>query len=187
MLSDFDFKQSQFDNSVSTSERLTRDLSQRKLELEKIETLDEKIASELTDLQAKLQSMDAELATFGDIPKLKADAERQKAEAHRRKEEALGKIESLKAREVTCKKTYDDLKKQLASDKVAGELEELENKMKYQEQTVFVLMEYIEARGAESNFEQLADTCLGMVGDINTETITALKERPLWNANAMPY
>ena len=43
MRSDLDFKTSQMDHSISTSERLQRELSQRRVELEKIETLDEKI------------------------------------------------------------------------------------------------------------------------------------------------
>merc|ERR1719231_2027109 len=62
MKSDLDFKQSQMDHSVSTSEKLQRELSQRKVELEKIETLDEKIATELTQLTEKIETLDEKIA-----------------------------------------------------------------------------------------------------------------------------
>merc|ERR550514_610555 len=80
MHEDLDFKQAQMDHSVSTSERLQRELGQRKLELEKIESLDEKISVELTQLGDKLTSMESELEVFEDIPKMREDCERQKQE-----------------------------------------------------------------------------------------------------------
>ena len=52
MRDDLDFKQAQMDHSVTTSERLQRELTQRKLELEKIESLDEKISVELNQVHA---------------------------------------------------------------------------------------------------------------------------------------
>merc|ERR1719482_619032 len=83
MQDDLEFKQSQMDHSVSTSERLTRELQQRKLELEKIESLDEKISVELTQRSEQLETMEKELSTYEDLPKLRDDAEQQKREAER--------------------------------------------------------------------------------------------------------
>jgi len=70
MQSDLDFKQAQMDQSISTSERLQRELTQRKLEFEKIESLDEKISVELAQLEEKKATMEKELAVYEDIPKL---------------------------------------------------------------------------------------------------------------------
>ena len=50
MKSDLDFKQMQMGNSASTSERLGQELERRKQELQKIDTLDEKISVELRQL-----------------------------------------------------------------------------------------------------------------------------------------
>merc|ERR1711871_1461254 len=88
MNDDLEFKQSQMDHSVSTSERLTRELQQRKLELEKIESLDEKIGVELAQLEEKKETMEKELEIYEDIPKLRADAERQREEAQLKKKNA---------------------------------------------------------------------------------------------------
>ena len=51
--------------------------------------------------------------------------------------------------------------------------------MRHHEQTVYVLTEYIETKGAESHFEGVAEQCLGILGEINGECIQALKERPI--------
>ena len=54
MKSDLDFKQMQMGNSASTSERLGQELERRKQELQKIDTLDEKISVELRQLAERM-------------------------------------------------------------------------------------------------------------------------------------
>ena len=44
---------------------------------------------------------------------------------------------------------------------------------------MWVLTEYIETKGAESHFEGVAEECLGMLNNINNESIQALKDRPI--------
>jgi len=51
--------------------------------------------------------------------------------------------------------------------------------MRHHEQTVYLATEYIETKGVESNFEAIAEQCLGMLQNINNETITAIKQRPV--------
>jgi len=181
MASDLRFKQSQMDHSVSTSDRLQHELQQRKVELDKIETLDEKISVELTQLETKLETMASELEVFDDLPRLRAEAERQRAEAAQKKEQALSSIEALKEEAKKAKKAHDDLKRQLAKDEVAVAIDELEQKMRHHEQTVYLLTEYIEIKGAESHFEGLAEECHHMVAQVNNESIRALKEAPVFN------
>jgi len=123
--------------------------------------------------------MEKELVVFEDIPKLKADLERAKEEAQLKKQHAKRGIGELKSRAAESKKKYDDLKQQLSKDDVATQLDDLEMKMRHHEQTVYVLTEYIETKGQESNFEGVAEECLRMLQSINNETITAIKERPV--------
>ena len=63
--------------------------------------------------------------------------------------------------------------------RLTRQIDELEQKMRHHEQTVYVLTEYIETKGAESHFEGIAEECLGMLQNVNTESITQLKERPV--------
>jgi len=186
MNEDLEFKQSQMDHSVSTSERLQRELQQRKLELEKIESLDEKISSELSQRSEQLATMESELVVFEDVQKLREDADNAKREAEMKKADALGRIGSLKERTVATKKKFDALKRELQANDVATALDDLEGKMRHHEQTVYVLTEYIETKGAESHFEGLAEECLTMVSNINDESIRAIKERPVFST-AMAY
>merc|ERR1740138_1897412 len=99
--------------------------------------------------------MEKDLVVFEDIPKLKSDAEKAKRDAHRKKEDANARIGELKQRAAQKKKQHEQLKAQLQGDDVAVALEELEQKMRHHEQTVYVLTEYIETKGAESHFEGL--------------------------------
>jgi intraflagellar transport protein 74 len=179
MNDDLEFKQSQMDHSISTSERLQRELQQRKLELEKIESLDEKISVEITQLEEKKDTMDKELETYEDIGKLRSDADTAKDEAREKKARAESQIGELKKRAAQKKKQWEGLKQQLSSDDVAVSLDEYEQKMRHHEQTVWVLTEYIETKGAESHFEGVAEECLGMLNNINNESIQALKDRPI--------
>lgn len=179
MNSEFEFKQSQMDHSVSTSERLQRELQTRKVEYEKIETLDVKISGEVAQLEEKKAMMEKELIVYEDIEKLKSDSETAKQKAIDTKEQASARIGELKKRAAQKKKDYDQIKQQLSSDDVAVQIDELEAKMRHHEQTVYVLTEYIETKGAESHFEGIAEECLGMLQNINNETITAIKERPI--------
>ena len=55
--------------------------------------------------------------------------------------------------------------------------------MRHHEQTVYLLSEYIETTGAESLFEPIAEDCLGIIGNVNNETIKVLQERPIFNPN----
>jgi len=185
MNSDLEFKQSQMDHSVSTSEKLSRELQQRKLEYEKIESLDEKIAVELGQLEEKKVTMEKELVVYDDLAKLRSDSERAKEAAMLKKQHAQNTIGELKAGAAQKKKEFDKVKQQLSNDDVAVAIEELEAKMKHHEQTVYVLMEYIETKGSESNFEGIAEECLIMMQKVNAETITAIKERPVFSQASM--
>ena len=112
---------------------------------------------------------------------MREDAERQKEELLAKKADAEARMGELKQKAADAKKRYDVLKKQNANDPVAVALEELEQKMRHHEQTVYVLTEYIETKGAESHFEGLAEDCLKMIHGINAETIQAIKDRPVFN------
>ena len=121
---------------------------------------------------------------FGEARPFQSVAERSRADAVRRKAEAEGKMDELKAAAAAKKREYEKLKHQLERDSVAAEIDELETKMRHFEQTIYVLTEHIETKGAESNFEVIAEECLQMIGNINNESIQALKERPIFSQAA---
>ena len=80
---------------------------------------------------------------FEDLPALKQAAAEQKQEALDAKVEASKSIAGLRARAKEMKDKHDELSKKLKGDSLHQELEELEAKMKHQEQTVWVLSECV--------------------------------------------
>jgi hypothetical protein len=82
----------------------------------------------------------------------------------------------------------EDVAEEVAEDDVATALDELEAKIRHQEQTIWVLTEYIETKGSEAFFEPVAEECLNIIQGINAETISVLQQRPAYNPALMnPY
>jgi intraflagellar transport protein 74 len=180
MRSDLDFKQHQMDNSVSTSSRLQDELARRKLELEKIETLDEKISTELKQLNEKMATMATELDTYKDLGALKAQSEQKEKDLKKNKAAAIKRGDSKKGEHAELKTKHEELKRQLATDELATSLHELEEKMRHHEQTVFMLTEYIDTKGAETMFQPIAEECHHSTSAINAETIRVLADQPVF-------
>ena len=208
------------DNSASTSERLQVDLDRRKLELQKINMLDQKIELELKvsphhhlllvlpphparsapphvhptcrgpthshrllasqEKREKMVSMEREVEEFKDLKKLKADAQRQSEELRMKKEAAQGRKQGLKEEAKKHRAKYEEIKASLASDELAKKIDELEQRVKHQESTVYALSDYIETKGAESHFEPIAEDCALKCKALNTETIRVLAEAPVF-------
>jgi len=181
MKSDLDFKQMQMDNSASTSSRLALELDRRKLELQKINMLDQKIELELQEKREKMATMERELEGFKDLQKLKSDAARRSDELSAQKDAATARASSVKEQAKKLKAKYEETKAQLAADPLAVQIEELEGRVKHQESTVYALSDYIETKGAESHFEPIAEDCSRLIKVLNTETIRVLAEAPVFS------
>jgi len=184
MRSDLDFKMMQMDNSVSTSGKLEGELQRRKVELEKINTLDEKITLELSQLNEKMETMTTELVTYKDLPMLRDSSAQREKDLVQAKKTSDQRSLTFKDQHVALKKRYEEVKASLSSDEVAVSLDELEQKMRHHEQTVYMLSEYIDTKGAETMFEPIAEECHNAMALINAETIRALAEQPVLTANA---
>ena len=180
MKSDLDFKQMQMDNSASTSSRLAVELDRRKLELQKISMLDQKIEVELQEKRAKMEQMASELDELNDLKKLKADAARRSDELTQRKDAASARRGGVKEEAKKLKAKYEEAKAQLAADSLAVQLDELEGRVKHQESTVYALSDYIETKGAESHYEPIAEDCSRLIKVLNTETVRVLAEAPVF-------
>jgi len=180
MKSDLDFKQMQMDASASTSSRLGLELDRRKLELQKINMLDQKIELELKEKRDKMGAMEAELEGLKGLEQLKAEATRRSEELAAQKQAALQRRGGVKEEAKMLKAKYEELKGQLAKDTLAVQIEELEARVKHQESTVYALSDYIETKGAESHFEPIAEDCSRLIKLLNTETIRVLAEAPVF-------
>lgn len=179
-----DFKQTQMDNSAHTSNRLGSELDKRKVELEKINTLEQKIGVEIAQLKDKMATMSKELEVFRDLAKLKADSAATRDGLSASLETAKGAVTSSKQKGEKSKKRYEEMKAALAADSTAVALDELEQKMRHLEQTVYVLSEYIDTKGAETMYQPVADDTMNMLNQVNNETISVLAEQPVFTVQS---
>lgn len=74
MKEDLAFREGELAKSKQTLEGLAAEHTQLKLNLEKIENLEDKIRTEMETLKGKLVNLDDELRVVSDLDKLRADA-----------------------------------------------------------------------------------------------------------------
>jgi intraflagellar transport protein 74 len=179
MKSDLDFKQMQMGNSASTSERLGQELERRKQELQKIDTLDEKISVELRQLAERMASMSSELDTYRDLKSLKETSRRRREELSAAKQQAIGRSGGLKEEARRARARHDELSSRLTADALAVELDELEQAMRSHEERVFSSSDFITARSLETKYQPVADDCARFVRTLNQEVVRGLAQQPL--------
>ena len=74
MKEDLAFREGEVAKSKQTLEGLAAEQNQLKINLEKIEALEEKIKAEMDTLKGKMSNMNEELRTFSDLDRLRAEA-----------------------------------------------------------------------------------------------------------------
>ena len=74
MKEDLSFRENELEKSKMTLEGLSSEQTQLKVNLEKIEALEEKIRTEMETLKSKLSHLDEELRLVSDLDRLRADA-----------------------------------------------------------------------------------------------------------------
>ena len=74
MKEDLSFRENELEKSKMTLEGLSSEQTQLKVNLEKIEALEEKIRTEMETLKSKLSHLDDELRMVSDLDRLRADA-----------------------------------------------------------------------------------------------------------------
>jgi len=91
------FRERQLESSQQTTQRLIQERKHREAEMQKIETLDEKIEIELESLQQKMQMMVSDMVEFDDIDGLRNRAATTMSSLSRLLKEYQGRRESVKS------------------------------------------------------------------------------------------
>ncbi|KAL3912481.1 MAG: hypothetical protein SGPRY_008324 [Prymnesium sp.] len=126
MRSDLDFKQMQMDNSISTSARLEGEHQRRKVRA----------------LERWREVFDG----GGDLATLKESSEQRSEDLKEAKKTSESLVGTVKERHLELKKEYEAIRAKLTSDEVATSIDEMEQKMRHHEQTIYMLMEYIDTK-----------------------------------------
>ena len=176
MQDELKYKEEQVNNATETSVRLQDELEARQQELEKIDTLEEKMASEIETIHSKMSTMKEEIATYKQLDRLAADEEqtRNRLEADRvrlgRYRDGLATVVGEKAAKLDAKRS------QLAGHDTFQSLDRLEERLRTLQQTNFATSEYVSNKNAEGDYSKLRDEVLDLADLINQHCVRAAAE-----------
>lgn len=167
MRKDLTFKERQLESSVTTKQRLTTELQKRQAELDKVNTLDTKIALELSSLLQKMDTMTSDLAEFGKLDALKETHAQTKQFLVRMKQQYIRRRDAIKQQVNALTLKLENLKHATANHDTSKTLDALEQKLRHHEQNIFHLREYIDAKSREVNYEHVKHDCFRVLQELN--------------------
>lgn len=139
----------------------------RRTELDKIDTLEDKIKLELQQLAERQTSMEKEMNEFGSVEDIqrKAQLARERMELLRsvllKRKDLLRSIVAEKGLKFQAKRA------QLQDHNLQVQLEKMEAKLKQLSAGVFEMDEFIKAKESETNYRQLASNISTLVDELN--------------------
>lgn len=172
-----DFQKDQMGLAESTHEKLLKEKAAREMDLKKLSQLDRKIEKDIAALQKRVPRMKAELLTFRDLDKLKADARAMEAQLHAKQTELTAKQSLLSARVAALEAKNKSLTSRLEADETYRGISTLQSKLAIYEQTNMELREYIEVKGRESDYRARLADIDALVSDINVLLVENSKYR----------
>jgi len=167
MTDEASFKERQLESSQATIQRLMKEKEQRSAEMEKIQSLDEKIQMELGSLRTQMESMQQDMAAFDDLDDLRRRAGDTKAYLQEQLASYERRTKSTKEQVTGLRRKYESAKKRLEEHDTYKQLSALEQKLKTYAQNIFTLQEFVETKGRESDYVSLKDNCLSFSGQLN--------------------
>mmetsp|Transcript_28351 Transcript_28351/g.42938 ORF Transcript_28351/g.42938 Transcript_28351/m.42938 type:complete len:97 (+) Transcript_28351:1418-1708(+) len=66
---------------------------------------------------------------------------------------------------------HDTKKNQIMQSDIYNRLNEIEKKLINNESQIYAIQQYIEAKGAESNYQQQFQECMGIASEINSDLV----------------
>jgi intraflagellar transport protein 74 len=173
MRADLAFKSQQREFAENTVERLQGELDARQKELEKMRTLDGKIAKEVTSLRERMTQLQADLKRFGDVQRVGKEMEAEAKQLQAKKEVLAKQRDALRTRVSALQAEVEQRKRSLAEDDSHVALEALEGRIRLAAQNVHALQEYVTAKGEEINYEPRKQRVLQLLADVNSRIIAA--------------
>lgn len=165
---DLSEKENQFKNAKATFERLEMQVAERKEELQKIETLDEKITNELKAIAAKMQERKEDIARYSDIDALRTDIDARKKSLVARKGFLLKQRDSSKQRVHALSVENEQKKSQLSENNIQSTLSAQEQKLRLIWQSAYSMEEYVRHKEKDTQFLNIKADCMRITDEVNS-------------------
>jgi len=186
MTDEASFKERQLGTSQATMERLRSEHKQKLIEIQKIETLDDKISNELKSLHQKMTSMRGEVTVFEDIDSMHQEASECKTYLEKQLDSYTRRAKTTKEQVKALHVQYEGLKKKLEGNDTHTRLDGLEKKLRNYAQNTFQLQEFVEVKSRQTDYDTLKGNSLAMVTQLNSriqermsKEVQNLSEAPL--------
>lgn len=167
MAGDLDLKKRELVESKATQERLLQELRRNQEELQKVESLDEKIRVEISSLTEQMQRMQSEMATLQDLDSLRESAAAEAAALQARVQLYRGRREALRQQNAALSSQIERIKAAHARHASAKSLGKLEAKMQQFESSIHSMRQFIAARAGETDYETAREQVLDIVAKLN--------------------
>lgn len=158
---DLNFKQRQLSDAESTAAKLQVEVEQRQADLEKIKSLEGRIETEMSTVQDGINKMEDEMANkFTKADQLEAQFEQEKKRLVLIKQ-LVGQYKGALSKQTTYHSVkHDTRKNQILQSDIYGRLSEIEKRLIGNESQIYAIQQYIEAKGAESNYMGMQQQCM---------------------------
>ncbi len=145
------------------------------LQLERIETLEVKISTELKELESRANSMSDDIKKFKDLRGLQDSADATREYLEQLIDGYTTKIQRLDELTNKLSHQYEEKTQKLENSLTWRNLEKLKSKLREQGQTIFDLQENVKKMKAKTDFGGTKLDCLQLVEKINSAVITDMQ------------
>lgn len=100
---------------------------------------------------------------FQDIEGLRQQFEKTQAYLIQQKQEYRKRRDSIRQQVQMLSSEHESLKKMIASNDIAKDLDEIEKRLRNNEKTIFELKEFIEAKSYETDYDTIKVHCVQVI------------------------
>lgn len=167
MQDELEYKRMQLETTQVTQERLKEELVMRRTELDKIDTLEDKIQAELKQLDEKSEGLRKNMDMYDNVGDLKEKSEQQRVRLEELKVDLLKRKDLLRS-VVSDKALKNQAKKaQLQENNLQISLEKMEQKLRQVSSNVYAMTDFIRTKESETNYKTMAIAIGQMADELN--------------------
>mmetsp|Transcript_65909 Transcript_65909/g.129665 ORF Transcript_65909/g.129665 Transcript_65909/m.129665 type:complete len:600 (+) Transcript_65909:57-1856(+) len=165
------FKMRTLEAAKDTMKQLLVEKAKRERELDLLRTSEPKITAELSELRDKMVRMRSEMEVFQDLERMRREHENTMAKLGELKQTYIKRRDTMRQQIQGVSVEFDNLKKALASNETAKEIDETEKRLKHFERSIFELREFVDSKSRETDFEMVKANCLKVTNALNAAVI----------------
>ena len=155
MKRDLNFKQRQLNEAESTAASLQVEVEARKADLEKITNLEGRMDKEMEVYQENINRMEDEMNNkFTRQDELQAEHESEKQRLQSIRQQVNAYRTGMTKQSTYHAMKHDTRRNMILQNEIYNRLNEVEKRLITNESTIYGIQQYIEAKGAESNYQE---------------------------------